>query len=349
MIDWLSFKLPFRGPPISDRYFKYPHGSDDLEPNGIRGIQVKGSFDSGMSVLCTGSHMFVSGNPVKWFTGQNVIGTDDINRLVRMTFDAVVELLELPVCLDAVRAIKSGEVVLTRVDCTYSYRVGTDDDVQAFIRATEQACVVKYRGRGLLGPQMNSITFGAHLTTGGRVRASRRSIFKMYNKARELAVHPLTCDPLYRDRLHEIADGVVRCEATFRGIELVNRGYQLLAHWDDKTCWYLHRSWIDRMQISESVRLSVSDELALPKRLVSTYLLWKSGEDMRDILSSSTFHRHRRELLEYAVDIAVSVREAEGGDKTVVVPVIKILEAEPIDTADLEGLFWELVRDARSA
>ena len=66
---------------------------------------------------------------------------------------------------------------------------------------------------------------------------------------------------------------------------------------------------------------------SLPRRLRTYYKLWLHGEDLRQEMTKPTFYRVRRELKEYDIDIAL-VRDVE--KPVEVVPLIKILEAQPV-------------------
>ena len=118
--------------------------------------------------------------------------------------------------------------------------------------------------------------------------------------------------------------------------------------WKLSTTYNLHKRWIDKMQISESVRLASDIEKDLPNKLRASYLLWKAGEDMQDILPKTTFYRQRKLLREHGVDIAMPVRDIQTRDE-VVVPVLRVLEAEPVDESDHEELFWEIFEHGRKA
>lgn len=80
-------------------------------------------------------------------------------------------------------------------------------------------------------------------------------------------------------------------------------------------------------------QMTLSSELLhkLPQRLRSTYVLWTSGEDLRSTLPTRTFYRHRKELMDYGIDI--TIRKA-GDDRSNVVPLVRILEAMPAAIPD---------------
>jgi hypothetical protein len=342
VIDWVSFSLPYSGPPVGLQYFKRESWDAPIEPAFSKPVDVVGSHSSALKVQAIGGRLYVSGNPVKFFTGQNIAGTNDLGRLVRMTVDAVWDLLRLMPCLDAFRALESGDVNLTRVDCTFAYSVGSDDDVVTWLEAMERACHVRFRGRGHFDQGMCSLMFGLTMQgEGKKAKASRRSTFKFYNKWREVGAHPMTCREDIAQELRECILGAVRGEACYRGIELQRLGYERLSAWDEGTALKLHREWVDRMEMAETFTLKSEQEKDLPRWLQSTYRHWRSGEDVRGLLSRRTFYRQRKELLAHGIDIAQP--RITAADPVKVIPILRVLEAKPIPEDDLEALFWRLV------
>lgn len=342
MIDWASFSLPYSGPPVGVQYLKRESWDGPLEAAFCKPVKVKGSHSSILTVQAIGGRLYISGNPVKFFTGQNVAGTNDLGRLVRMTVDAVWDLLGLMPCLDAYRALQTGDVTLTRVDCTFAYRVGSDDDVVTWLEAMERACHVRFRGRGHFDQGMCSLMFGLTMQEGQKPKASRRSTFKFYNKWREMAVNRPTCVDEVAQELREWVRGAVRGEACYRALELQRYGKDRLSAWTQDTARELHRAWVDRMEMAETFTLKSEQEKELPRWLQSTYRLWRSGEDVRGLLSRRTFYRQRKELLEL-VGLDIALPRITAADPVKVIPILRVLEAKPEPEDELEALFWRLV------
>lgn len=343
MIDWVSFSLSWDGPPVGVQFLKREAWDLPIEPAFNRPVQVEGSWSSSLAVQAIGGRLYVSGNPVKWLTGQNVCGSNDLRRLVAITYEKVVQLLGLPDSLAARRDLATGDVPLTRVDCTFSYRVGSDDDVVSWLSAMEKACHVRYRGRGHFDEGMCSLMFGLGIAEGGKPKASRRSTFKFYNKLREMQKREPKCSGEVLKRIRQIVDGAVRGEACYRGVELKRLGYDRLKAWNEGTSLALHREWVDRMEMTESYTLKSDDEKKLPRKLHATYRLWRSGETMQAILSRPTFYRHRRDLLAHGIDISAP---CAGGDPVKVIPILRVIEAKPMGEDETEAMFWEMVKAA---
>ena len=138
MIDWLSFSLRYSGPPVGVAYLKREGWEGAYDMAHQRPLTVEGSHSSKLAVQVVGGRMYVSGNPVKFLTGQNVAGTNDIRRLVTMTYFAVIDRLMIPDCVHARHDLVTWDVNLTRVDCTFSYSVGSDEEVVAWLAAMER-------------------------------------------------------------------------------------------------------------------------------------------------------------------------------------------------------------------
>ena len=346
MIDWLSFSLRYDGPGFGLQYWKREGWEAPLEPAGTRHLRVEGSWSSSIGVRSIGGRLYITGNPVKWLTGQNVVGTNDIRRLVELMYYGVIGRLNLPDCLHAERDLRRGSARLTRVDCTFAYDVGTDEEVVSWLEAMGRACHVRYRGRGHFDPGMCSLMYGLTQAEGLKVKASRRSTFKFYNKYLEMKVpgHAPTCPPEFRDTLDGIALGTVRGEACFRALELERLGKSVVRKWDETTAYGLHRSWIDRMEMADQVELESETVEALPRKLKAAYHLWKSGVDVRTVMSRASFYEKSRDLREHGIDISVPCEPASEPVK--IIPVLRILEAKPIDERDHEELFWRMAAAA---
>ena len=343
MIDWVTARFPYHGPPVGDVYLRRDWQTGEVIPAYNRHVQVKGSYDAGLSVQVIGREMSISGNVVKYLTGQNVVGVDDIKLLVRLAYEAIRQALDLPPCLIAHRAIDKGNVDLTRVDCTFHYQVGTDDDVRAWLRAMESSVHVRYRGRGFYDEGMCSLMFGLRVKEGQKVKGSAMSSFKFYNKATELKKHKPTCRQPFLDKIQKMAQGVVRAEALYRSKDLQKNGVKFIRDWTSSTSFELHRKWVDKMDISANVEMKEEEQKNLPKKLVPIYKLWASGEDMLDIMSRSAFYRARRLLLEYGIDIQTIKPPRQN---VTVIPVLRVLEAKPVQVEEGEALFFQMLRAA---
>lgn len=344
MIDWVTCKIPYLpDQQVGDIYFKKEWSTGEILPAWNKPVSVKGSFDAGLQVQVIGREMTISGNVVKYLTGQNVVGSDDLHMLIKLTYETVIEKLGLQDCLAARRAIKTGNVALTRVDCTFHYHVGSDDDVRTWLRAMESSVNVRYRGRGFFDEGMCSLMFGLRVKEGQKPKGSSLSSFKFYNKLTEMKKHKPTCNPKFTKQIHDMATGVVRAEALYRSKELLTKGAKFLRDWTSETSYQLNRDWIGKMEISANVEMKKDELDDMPKRLRSVYKLWEDGNDLMELYTRATFYRHRRDLLAFNIDIAV-LRENVAPVK--VVPVLHVLEAKPVNVTEGDALFLEMLEAA---
>ena len=83
-----------------------------------------------------------------------------------------------------------------------------------------------------------------------------------------------------------------------------------------------------------SNNFKLSDEIlnSLPRKLRTYYKLWLYGEDLRQDMSRPTFYRVRKQLKAYDIDIAL-VRDIDKAADNVI-PLIRVLEAEPVGIPD---------------
>lgn len=347
VIDWLSFYVPYDGAPICDQYYVL-QSDGSFKRSYVRGVWREGSYSSKCHIEAISLKMRIECNPSKFLTGQNVCGTDDIKFLVNRVTEAAFRALGQEMCPTTRAALDDGDVTLTRVDCTYHYDVGSEADVDAWIRAVGENCYVKYRGRGHFNEGMCATQFGVNSFKEGKVKASRRSTFKFYNKYREIQLRPLECAEPQNRLLSEWVRGKVRAEAVYRSLDLKKFGLHRVRQWKKETSEELHRKWIERMEIAGNVELTDSKEEEMSPALRRTYRLWKYGDDLRLTMQGNqrrTFYRHRKALLEYGIDIAVPA-VTECSDVRRRIPVIEVLTAKRCDTQEHELIFRGLLQRA---
>jgi II/X family phage/plasmid replication protein len=328
VIDWVSFVAPCRhakrvngGLVASIR----PDGS--VEWQTYKRVSVRGSHDASVTVRThDGSceHIEVSGNPVKWFQGHNLWGTDDLPALVLSMIEALVQRDDLGLTpTDEDRAIwRGGGVRLTRVDVTESFHLPSRGDVLAWLRAAEQTAHLSHRGRGQL-VKGSTLYFGKH---------SRRWSLKLYAKGQELDAkghRQLVVDQL--PAVREWAERSLRAELTLRSMELKRRELDSLGAWQrfdvdsSEVPAQLLRPVLGSMTMTTTTTLPASVLESLRPTLRAAFAAWEAGHDLRSMFPRPTFYKFRKELLAHGIDIA-TVQQQEGSN---VVPMIRFLEAVP--------------------
>lgn len=284
-----------------------------------RAMELRGSFDSAMHVSrcpVTGQ-LVIDGNPVKFFQGHNVFGTDDIHALVHATVRNVVQLLGLEVTDEFQAAIDQELIEIARVDVTRMYSFGSMAHATAAVRAIGEHATMKHRGRGVM--KEGTVYFGKN---------SRRSALKVYAKGVELLEHKLPDGLPLADEVQSFAADKLRVEVVLRGMELKSRGLDMLAKWSDETGDTLHREFIGKMTVPDNIELPPAKLEGLSPRLQLAYAAWLRGDDLRVTLPRRTFYRYRADLLKLGVDI-LTLRPAEA--KSNVLPLVRILHGHPAD------------------
>jgi len=133
MIDWVSAKVPFQ-------HFGQLHGGRKIEvtPDGEVKYdspmwkRVEGSYSANISIKTVdadrkgnGTVMAISGNPVKWFQGHNIFGSDDLCGLVYETMLRVCSVLEIQPHSCDIQAWRHGDFSLSRIDINGMYSLGS--------------------------------------------------------------------------------------------------------------------------------------------------------------------------------------------------------------------------------
>ncbi|MDH5395137.1 MAG: phage/plasmid replication protein, II/X family [Gammaproteobacteria bacterium] len=329
MIDWTTAILPCRHFELdADKVFKVSASGEVQWETACR-IQVNGSYESSISVKSIDidereegrtSHILISGNPSKFLQGHNVFGSDDILSLMLDVYLKITNILDLPVSTEDYLSVKAGEYPIKMIDINYSYGLPTRADVISVIRALEFKSKTRH-GR----PSMK----GGTLYWG---QSSARWALKAYSKGDEIEVknHRLPLE-LTQTKLAHWADNKLRLELRLKSKELIDLGITQAKHLTTLKVQTLFNEYARRIDMHEQIALSDTREHDIPTRLKSTYILWKNGDDLRNILARATYYRHRKELLQYGINI--DLREDKSPTRNVI-PLIRILEAKPASIPD---------------
>lgn len=339
MIDWLSMVVPCHHPePITGGHVLSIQPTGEVEWTCRKRATVEGSFSTGLQVRsaehqgadpCT--HIEVSGNPVKFFQGHNLWGSDDVHGLALATVTHLVDVLGLTPTEADRAAWRAGCIRLTRVDCTESFHLGSLGEVLAWLRAAEQTAHLSHRGRGQL-VKGSTLYFGKN---------SRRWSLKLYSKGQEIRAKGHGQDAvLSLPSAVEWANRTLRVELVLRGMELKRLGRDLVSAWmpQEGTDWVagegvtleLLRDRLGGMTMTTTAKLSadVLDSLFPAQR--TAFAAWEAGNDLRTMMPTRSFYRLRAKLLPHGIDIAtVLPREVSN-----VVPLFKTLEAVPAAVPD---------------
>ena len=344
MIDWLTIIAPMPHPaPITGGAVLSIGPGGEVEWQAVKRQAVEGSYSTRLQIrTCTHTadrctHVEISGNPVKFFQGHNLWGTDDVHGVVRGVLDYVSRLLCIDVAASTRTAWESGAVQITRVDCTESFHLDTRAQVLAWLRAAEQTAHLSHRGRGQL-VKGSTLYFGKN---------SRRWSLKLYAKGQEIEAKGHGQDSIL-DLPHARtwADRTLRAELTLRSMELKRMNLDTVAAWMPVdgvpfAVSELLRTKLGDMTMTTQSHLSAEVLATLRPALRMAVQSWESGADRREILPHRTFYRYRAQLLPHGLDIATLMPKQAVSN---VVPLQRVLDAKPVSVPDWAvgtPLFWE--------
>lgn len=324
MIDWVTAKLPCRHDPsklISGMVMSFdPQGNNEWVVN--KKLSVEGSHSSKIQIASADtSHIWVSGNPVKFLQGHNIFGSNDLKKIMAKFFDALLqqEALGLDPHPFQHEYIQQGVYSLSRVDMNESWHLNNKNDVMAWIRAFGNTVRLKHRGAGQFSGDTAYIG-----------KNSRRWGVKCYSKGHEITAkgHQLPKE-LQIPELLEYADKSLRLELVMRQLELKRRGLDMAWFWQETTAKMLLQTMVlDNLELSSAFMIDDKILDTLPVRLRLVYQSWKNGDDLKQIMSKTAFYRWRKQLLAFGIDIAVV------NEKNNIIPLIRYLEAEPVGIPD---------------
>jgi len=327
MIDWSTCVFPLIHEPISTGKLTKTDSTGELlwESNDL--FHLSGSFDKRLSLKSVGgdgngraTHILVMGNPSKFLQGHNVFGSDDLIAINFAVYNAICEHFDfnpLPADIDNV---SKGNYEIGRTDINYSYNLLSQSDVMAWLRAAES------KGTTRIGRAQNkkgSIYFGL---------TSEYYKLVFYSKYLEINTKRGQLPLELKDKgIEEWSENVLRAELRLLRKELKRLNIKTAADFMEYGAARLFHEYMGRIEMPEQIQLNDEALLKLPTKLRSTYTLWMEGHDLRNMHSPSTFYRHKKELKSYGINIDL---KPESTKKTNIVPLIKILEANPAAIPD---------------
>ncbi len=342
MIDWITVLLPCTHQPLNAGCIVSIDANGQEEWCSKRKVRARGSFESGIDIRSQGgdgqgtaTHLFIDGNPSKFLQGHNLFGSDDLVSLMRDVFIRLADQFGFQPTPDELAMIEAGDYTVCCIDYTHSFELPTRADVKAWLRAAE------FKAKSRHGRPSSK---GGTLYFGQR---SRRWCLKFYCKGEELEAPKHTLpNELQLSELVAWADNKLRAELRLRTRELIDLQARRACDLTQTRLAELFNEYMRGLDMSEQIALTTEALLELPQRLRSSYVLWKSGEDLRETLSKPTYYKHRKELRDYGIDIAL---RCEVVDRSNVVPLVRILEAVPVgipDFAFTRGLVHSSARKA---
>jgi II/X family phage/plasmid replication protein len=322
VIDWSTVIVPCTHPYLETGAVMSINAAGDIEWSARKRLPILGSHDSRITVRSEGaagpgqaSHLVISGNPSKFLQGHNIFGSDDLVALVYDTFTTIYRSLDLNPLLSEIRQVRAGDYRMSRLDINYMFDLPRREDVPAWLRAAE------YKSKTRHGRPTSK---GSTLYWG---KGSKRWEMLAYDKFEEVKRPKHRLPEALRDTpLISWIENKLRIELRLKSKQLDELGLSLAKNWTPRTVMKTYFDYLGRLDMTENIALSTDALMDLPQRLRSTYNLWKDGHDLRFNMSRNTFYKHRRELLEYGINIDI---RQDRRDTSNVVPLVRVLEAKP--------------------
>lgn len=291
------------------------HGEPGYETAGAR--TVRGSFDTSMRIRSHNGRVSVSGNPSRWGRPDNLFGFDLDGCMAVINRELVARGLPeftRGVAVEWPQSIEPPEhglpdwtgATFSMIHCTRNLRAGSP------LRA--KLAIKSYQGKA--AAYLRKHVYGDETAI---FLNSRRGV-KAYRKGPEMAAHaPHSTWTDWAD-----AEGIVRHEVEFKSRYLHDTG---MRYWGNATMGRLHHFFRKETAILGNPEVSFEplDLEQLRPFLRTTYIAWRSGEDVRALMSRSQFYVHRAGLRRFGIDIA-EVRNLATVEP--IVRVIDLVEAE---------------------
>ncbi|MGP5527715.1 phage/plasmid replication protein, II/X family [Psychrobacter celer] len=325
MIDWVTAKLPCNNKLRSGCVAKLD-ADGNVEWLTQSFMSVEGSHESSVGIKSlTPQTIQISGNPAKWLQGHNLFGTNDLKTLMALFFSRLYEAMAeegLNPTIEQCEAVEKGIYTVSRIDINETWFLNNQYDVKAWIRAAGSKVSMPHRGKGVFS--------GDTLYWG---KGSKYYSLKCYSKGDEINGKKSNFpDALRTPQMLEYADRALRLELTLCSKALREWHLNMPCNWTLETPKMLLLQVVRSLDMSNNFKLSDKVLDSLPRKLRTYYKLWLYGEDLRQEMSRPTFYRVRKQLQAYDIDIAL-VRDVDKPADNVI-PLIRVLEAEPVGIPD---------------
>jgi II/X family phage/plasmid replication protein len=324
MIDWSLVAFPLVHDPIyaGEVISVNPDGTEDWR--SPRRTQATGSFEKTIGIKSIGGNgrgqatdLWMNGNPAKFLQGHNVFGSDDLVSLLFDVFCKLIEQFDLKPSEEEIERIRTGDYPIGMVDINYSFLLPSRADVLAFIRALEFKAKTRH---------------GKPSTKGGTLYFGKTSEYwaiKFYCKAEEIQTTrgklPLE---IQNKGIEEWVDNILRIELRLLSKQLKRLNINKVKDLNPTIVKQLFNEYLRKIDMTEQIKLTDEIMINMPNKLRSTYTLWSEGHDLRGLISRPTYYRHRKDLKAFGINIDL---RPESIKKSNVVPLVRILEAQPID------------------
>lgn len=332
MIDWQRIKIDLLHDPIPTGCVLSIDHNGAMEWESPKRVSVRGSHESNMLIRSQGGNgrgqatqLYIDGNPSKFIQGHNVFGIEDNCALAEEVVRRICHAYSNLPADFAIQKSRCGDFEMLGIHIARSFDAGS----RARAHSIQDALALKSRSRA---GRCQSRAGTNYWNLSAR---KNRWLGKSYLKGEEISSrkksHKLV-EELRNQGLEEFANNLIRIEFEIYKQEFIERniplmyGHQFTQDVIDK----LYSEYWGRIEMSTQAAIA-SDELQLlPRTLKSTYLMWKEGVLLRSSMSKTSFYKHRHDLLQYGIDIAIPNDHQSSN----VIPLIQIIEAKPVSVPD---------------
>jgi II/X family phage/plasmid replication protein len=327
MIDWTRVLIPVLHRPINSGSVMSVNPDGDIEWISPKRVPVRGSYESSIIVRSQGgdgrgnaTHLYIDGNPSKFIQGQNIFTSNDLNGLLEETLSRVGVALRFPTRIASAR-VRRGDYEVLGLHLARLFDAGSNQRVEQI----QSALALKSRTR-----RGRCQTIG-YTNYWNKSKRKNRWLIKSYGKHKEIVSggkgHSLPEEIPCRDELIQAANGMLRIELEIYKQELKEKDLVYGRDFTEEVLESLYQEYWERISMSTQAVITSQEIDLMPRCLQSSYLLWKEGIDVRSRMSEPTFYRHRKEILEYGVDIAIPNEMTEQSN---VIPLFQTIEAKPV-------------------
>lgn len=294
MVDWLKIKVKINHNPeqlnnglrfdvakVDSEYTEPTVSYKELwltEPSYDNKIKIKSLKDD---------TLLISGNLGKWLEGQNIVGSDDVIKLVYETVIKLSELCEhITPTQQQLDDIQLGYFKINKVDINKAILFNNKDEALQYLER------LKFHGsypRFNKKVENNGVYFGYE---------SERKVIKYYYKGHEIIANNKYQNNLDND-LIELANKMVRCELTLKWRELYDNELLNGFDWSSETVKRLVDNTHSQLRLPEPIKFP--DDLPTKyKRFIACF---KVGS-LVGSYTASTIDRMKRDLMRlHGVDI----------------------------------------------
>lgn len=294
MVDWLKVKVKINHNPeqlnnglrfdvskVDSEYTEPTVSYKELwltEPSYDNRLKIKSLKDD---------TLLISGNFGKWLTGQNIVGSDDVIKLV---YETVIKLSELNEHVKPTQQqlddILLGYFKIDRVDINKAVLFDSKDEALQYLERLKYHSSYPRLDKKI---ESNGIYFGYD---------SKRKTIKYYHKGNETAVNRDYQHNL-DETLKKLASRMIRCEMRLQWRELNDEGLLNGYDWNSETVKRLIDDTHKQLRLPESIKFP--DDLPTKyRRFISCF---KVGS-LVGSYEASTIDRMKRDLMRlHGVDI----------------------------------------------